>query len=139
MKTKVFDFLPDEAKAIRTIVFIDEQKFQDEFDDIDGYAKHILLYDDNDNAVGVGRFFTDDDKEYHIGRIAVLKEFRGLGCGKIIIDAIEDYIMSNTDADKIVLSAQLRASEFYTKCGYTKTGDIYLDEYCEHILMYKNI
>ena len=42
-------------------------------------------------------------------------------------------------ADKIVLSAQCRVRGFYEKCGYTAYGDIYLDEYCEHIRMEKNL
>lgn len=137
MKYKIFDMLPDEAKMIRTAVFCDEQGFNDEFDTTDYYAKHIIIYHD-DKPVGVGRYFTEDNKEYHIGRIAVLKDYRKYGYGKKIMDIIENNI-KKTNATKIVLSAQCRAKGFYDKCGYTSIGDIYLDEHCEHIKMYKNI
>ena len=42
-------------------------------------------------------------------------------------------------ADIISLSAQVRASGFYEKLGYKKHGEIYFDEYCEHIVMKKDI
>ena len=81
MEYKIFDNLPQEAKYIRTAVFIDEQGFKNEFDEIDDTAKHILIYHDG-KAVGVARFFSKDGKEYHIGRVAVLKPYRKYGYGK---------------------------------------------------------
>ena len=83
MEYKIFDNLPQEAKDIRTAVFIDEQGFKNEFDEIDDTAKHILIYHDG-KAVGVARFFSEDGKEYHIGRVAVLKPYRKYGYGKEI-------------------------------------------------------
>ena len=35
MEYKIFDNFPQEAKDIRTAVFIDEQGFKNEFDEID--------------------------------------------------------------------------------------------------------
>lgn len=137
MEYKIFDNLPEDAKYIRTTVFVDEQGFKEEFDTTDGYSKHIVIYD-NGRAAAAGRFFTDDGKEYHIGRVAVLKPYRKLGCGRKIMDIIEDDI-KKTGAERIVLSAQIRAEGFYEKCGYTATGTVYLDEHCEHIKMYKEI
>lgn len=137
MEYKVFDKLPEEARYIRTTVFVEEQGFNEEFDTTDHYAKHILIYE-NDKAVAVGRYFTDDNISYHIGRVAILKEYRGLGYGKKIMELIEAEIMK-TDAKRIELSAQYHAKDFYQKCGYTAVGDIYLDEHCEHILMIKEL
>lgn len=137
MEYKIFDKLPDEAKYIRTAVFVEEQGFNEEFDRVDNYAKHIIIYN-NGEAAATGRYFTDDAKEYHIGRIAVLKQYRKFGYGRQIMKLIEDDI-KETDAKRIVLSAQLQAKGFYEKCGYTAEGSVYLDEHCEHIKMYKNI
>ena len=39
---------PD-ARAIRQSVFVEEQGFEYEFDDIDEIALHLVLYDENDN------------------------------------------------------------------------------------------
>lgn len=95
MEYKIFDNLPQEAKYIRTAVFIDEQGFKNEFDEIDDTAKHILIYHDG-KAVGVARFFSKDGKEYHIGRVAVLKPYRKYGYGKEIIFAIENELKKQT-------------------------------------------
>lgn len=138
MEYRIYNSLPDEAKQIRTTVFIDEQGFNEEFDSVDSYAKHIVLFKDG-TAVATGRYFTDDDVEYHIGRVAVLMPYRKYGYGNTIMNIIENDIKENTRAKRIVLSAQVRAKHFYEKCGYTETGSVYFDEYCEHIKMYKDL
>lgn len=43
MFIKLYDEIPKEAKTIREAVFIKEQGFKDEFDEIDDVAKHVLL------------------------------------------------------------------------------------------------
>lgn len=45
---------PD-ARAIRQSVFVEEQGFEYEFDDIDETALHLVLYDENDNPCATGR------------------------------------------------------------------------------------
>ncbi len=137
MMYKLYNSLPEEAKNIRTQVFIEEQGFKEEFDSIDNNAVHIVFFD-CEKAVATGRFFTDDGKGYHIGRLAVIKEYRGSGIGKKIMTAIEEEIQK-TDAKSISLSAQLQAKGFYEKCGYTAVGGIYFDEHCKHIKMIKKL
>ncbi len=134
---KVYDKIPEEAKEIRQDVFMKEQGFSYEFDERDNTAKHILLFADS-KAAGVGRFFTDDGVEYHIGRLAVLKKYRGLHLGSEIMKAAELEIKA-LGGKKAVLSAQYRAKGFYEKNGYTAYGDIYFDEHVEHINMKKEI
>lgn len=56
MFIKIYDEIPEEAKAIREEVFIKEQGFKDEFDEIDDVAKHVLIFD-GDIPVGTCRFF----------------------------------------------------------------------------------
>lgn len=137
MLYKIYDSLPEEAKNIRTKVFVEEQGFKEEFDSIDNNAVHIVFFD-CEKAAATGRFFTDDGKDYHIGRLAVIKEYRGSGIGKKIMTAIEEEIRK-TDAESISLSAQLHAKGFYEKCGYIATGSVYLDEHCKHIKMIKKL
>lgn len=133
---KVTNTLSEDEKMIRETVFIDEQKFKIEFDDTDDIATHIVMYLDN-HPVGCCRLFKQDN-EYHIGRIAVLKPYRGKGYGeKILLKA--EKVAKEMSADCINLSAQVRASGFYEKLGYKKHGEIYFDEYCEHIAMKKDI
>lgn len=56
MFIKIYDEIPEEAKTIREAVFINEQGFKDEFDEIDDVAKHVLLFE-GDIPVGTCRFF----------------------------------------------------------------------------------
>lgn len=133
---KVTNTLSEDEKMIRETVFIEEQKFKIEFDDTDDIATHIVMYLDN-NPVGCCRLYKQEN-EYHIGRIAVLKPYRGKGYGeKILLNA--ERVAKEKGADSISLSAQVRASGFYEKLGYKKHGQIYFDEYCEHIAMKKDI
>ena len=133
---KVTDTLSEDEKMIRETVFIEEQKFKIEFDDIDNIATHIVMYLDN-KPVGCCRLYNQENG-YHIGRIAVLKPYRRKGYGeKILLQA--ESVAKEKGADTIKLSAQVRASGFYEKLGYKKYGEIYFDEYCEHIAMKKDI
>ena len=56
MKTMVYDKLPKEAREIRETVFVKEQGFHDEFDELDAAAKHLVLYDE-EVPIETCRFF----------------------------------------------------------------------------------
>ena len=58
MEVKIYNKLPDEAKELRLEVFVKEQGFEEEFDDIDETAAHIVLFD-GARPVGVCRLVTD--------------------------------------------------------------------------------
>lgn len=126
------------AKQIREEIFIAEQGFSSEFDDVDEFAYHILVFIDG-IAAATGRLFAkENSNEYHIGRVAVLKQFRKQQLGALVVEKLEAHAKS-LGACKIVLSAQLQAFGFYEKLGYVKTGEEYLDEHCPHIDMWKAI
>lgn len=72
MDTKMYTALPQEAKDIRIEVFMKEQGFENEFDDIDNISFHIVVFDE-EKPIGTCRFFKEND-HYTIGRVAVLKE-----------------------------------------------------------------
>lgn len=136
MEIKVFKNIPDEARKIREEVFIVEQGFKEEFDDTDGVALHIVAYDGN-RAVGTCRIFTLDDKaDFILGRLAVLKDYRGKGFGAFLVRSAEDTACEN-GGKSIRLHSQTRASEFYEKQGYEIFGEIEYEEYCPHIWMKK--
>ncbi len=136
MKNKKFTGLNDDIIGIRTEVFIDEQGFKDEFDETDKICSHIVLYD-NEIPVATCRYF-EENGVYHIGRVAVIKEYRNQHLGNEIIKIAEAEILKE-NGKQIEVSAQVRVSEFYKKLGYNKVGDIYFDEFCEHIRMVKNL
>lgn len=136
IKVQITSELPQCAKDIRQQVFIKEQGFINEFDDIDKCAWHLVVYDE-ETPLACCRFFRGDTpNEFIIGRLAVLKEHRGKQLGALMIKEAEKYIKS-IGGEKLSLSAQLRVKEFYEKQGFTASGDTYFDEYCEHIHMEK--
>lgn len=126
------------AKDIRVSVFVNEQGFSDEFDDIDETAWHIEVWE-NDQPVAVGRMYeTDRLGIYTIGRIAVIKEWRQKNIGKTVMDALQNHA-KHLGANAIELSAQCTAVGFYEKLGYIQVGDVYMDQFCPHIKMVKHI
>lgn len=125
----------DDAFFIRKTVFMDEQGFFDEFDDIDSYSFHVVVYD-ADKPIGCGRIFPENDNA-HLGRIAVLKEYRKQGIGRIIMEKLEQAARENLEFKRYELSAQKRAIGFYKSVGYEEIGEMYLDEGYPHITMVK--
>ena len=121
-----YDALPPEAAAIRQAVFVEEQGFQEEFDAIDRHALHLLLFADG-RPVGTLRAFTED------GGTA-----RQLHLGRRMMDLAEAELRRRGAAG-IEVSAQCRVQPFYEKCGFTPVGEVYLDEFCPHIRMVKEL
>ena len=138
MFIKIYDEIPEEAKTIREAVFIKEQGFKDEFDEIDDVAKHVLLFE-GDIPVGTCRFFFSEERNcYVIVRIAVRKEFRGKRYGEKMLQGAEKAVR-DLGGEVVELSAQCRVTDFYNKQGYTGLNDIHMDEYCPHTWMRKNL
>ena len=121
---------------VREEVFVKEQGFQNEFDDLDNTSLHITMYIDNELA-GCGRYFKDDEY-YVIGRIALLANYRKKGLSKILITEIENQI-KNLGGTKTKLHAQCRAMPIYHAVGYKEYGEIEYDEHVEHIWMKKEL
>lgn len=127
-----------QAAAIRQEVFVEEQGFHNEFDDIDPIAVHLLVLE-GENPVAVGRTFPDETgKIWHLGRICVRKPWRGCHLGRKVMEELE-AAAKERGAEKLVLSAQVQAKGFYEKLGYHPYGEEYLDEFCPHIAMEKTI
>ena len=139
MKTKVFTSLPEEAKEIRQKVFIDEQGFTVEFDAKDEIAVHLVAFDENGTPSATCRIFKDGNKGcYVLGRLAVIKEYRGKKLGSYLISEAERYVKQN-GGNCIVLLAQQRVADFYKKAGFKEFGGVEYDEGCPHIRMKKHI
>lgn len=95
MIIQILNTINDDIKQIRTDVFMKEQGFENEFDEIDENAKFVLLYIDG-KAVGTCRFFPSDiEGDAHIGRMAVRKLYRGqnLGSKSCLLRKMESVAM----------------------------------------------
>ena len=136
MDTKMYTALPQEAKDIRIEVFMKEQGFENEFDDIDNISFHIVVFDE-EKPIGTCRFFKEND-HYTIGRVAVLKEYRNQHIGNALLESAEKEIQK-LNGDLIVVHAQVRVSPFYEKQGYIQFGQIDDDEGVPHMWMKKRI
>lgn len=136
MNTKTYTTLPQEAKDIRIKVFIKEQGFENEFDDIDQIRSHIVVFDET-KPVGTCRFFKENN-HYTIGRVAVLKEYRNQHIGNLLLKSAEKEI-KKLNGDLIVVHAQVRVSPFYENQGYIQFGQIDDDEGVPHMWMKKKI
>lgn len=126
-----------DAFAIREAVFIKEQGFSNEFDELDNTCDHLILYD-GEKAVGCARIFPDGEDSWHIGRVAVLPEYRGKGLGAKLLEEAEERVRE-LGGKILCLSVQVQAEGFYKKLGYRTVTDPYLDEHCPHVGMEKTL
>ena len=119
--------------AIRYEVFVGEQNVPEELeiDGLDGEAKHVLAFVD-DLPIGTGRILGDG----HIGRVAVLRDYRGLGIGKMIMKELIKWAQ-DMSLDKVWLSSQWQAHSFYLDLGFVCIGEIYKEAGIDHIKMFR--
>ena len=123
-----------EAMKIRIPVFVEEQNIpkENELDANDKISYHAVLYE-NEIPVACGRlYFTDDIA--HIGRVAVLKEYRRKGYATKVCKKLIDVAISKK-LNMITLGAQKYVVELYEKLGFEIVGDEYLDENIPHLKM----
>lgn len=138
MDIRIYRTLPQEARDIRTVVFVDEQGFEEEFDTTDNIATHLVLFE-NGIPAAVCRVFWDEAMgQYLVGRVAVRKEFRGKGLGAAIVKAAEDQVRQ-MGGRELHLHAQCRITGFYEAIGYTSYGPVEDDQGCPHIWMRKRL
>ena len=137
MRYEVSETIPDDARAIRTAVFVEEQGFHNEFDQTDDASLHIVVYD-GDEPAGVCRIFPDRDKTWTLGRLAVLKPYRGQHLGANLVGKAEETAR-NQGADRLTLHAQERVAGFYRSLGYRDMGIHDQDEGCPHMWMDKSL
>ena len=121
--------------AIRYEVFVDEQNVPKELeiDGLDGKAKHVLTFAD-DVPIGTGRILSDG----HIGRVAVLQNYRGLGIGKSIMKELIKCAQ-DLSLEKVWLSSQWHAHSFYLDLGFVCVGEIYKEAGIDHIKMFRTL
>lgn len=142
MKVAIYETLTDLAREIRKKVFMDEQGFHHEFDEIDETAVHFVLFEDEclpgeRSAIATCRVFWNEEMNaYTLGRLAVLARSRGKNIGSILVKEVEKYVRLRGGTE-IVLCAQCRATEFYGKLGFVEFGGIQAEESCPHIWMRK--
>lgn len=140
MEYILFDhYLPKEAIDIRYRVFTLEQGFAAEvdLDDKDSKSIHILVYESK-LPIATARMFLEKEGTYHVGRLAVLKEYRHKGVGSYVLDVLATKA-KELGGHELVLGSQIDKAGFYEANGFIKYGDIFDDANYPHIMMKKSI
>ncbi len=138
MKIITYHNLPPEAMKVRQEVFVAEQGFVDEFDEIDSVATHFVMYDREIPVATCRVFFKERPEVYYLGRLAVLRAYRGKHLGADMVSAAEAYAKSVGGAC-MLLHAQCTAAGFYEAVGYTQMGEGDEEQGCPHIWMKKTL
>ncbi|MDP2238552.1 MAG: GNAT family N-acetyltransferase [Burkholderiales bacterium] len=115
--------------AVRRTVFIKEQNVPEaeEWDDNDEHSRHVLALTVYGEPIGTGRLLPDG----HIGRMAVLREWRGMGVGSTILSTLLE--LARQDGLRTIrLNAQTHALDFYARHGFTIVGDEFMEAGIPH-------
>jgi predicted GNAT family N-acyltransferase len=112
----------DALHAVRRAVFIEEQHVPEhmEWDDEDERACHVLATNLQGTPIGTGRLKQD----CHVGRMAVLRPWRGRGVGGAILRTLLD-IAQTQGCGVVRLHAQTHAIAFYTRFGFAAFGEAF--------------
>jgi len=124
----------EKVYAIRTEVFVHEQHCPPELEwEFEEESKHFLVTV-GDVPAGAARW-RKTDKGYKLERFAVLKQFRGIGVGHALVQAVLNDLPA--DAGYIYLHAQVQAMPLYEKSGFVKTGPEFEEAGIRHYKMEK--
>ncbi|WP_338473167.1 GNAT family N-acetyltransferase [Niallia sp. XMNu-256] len=128
----------NDAFSIRKKVFVDEQQVpeEEEIDSLESEATHFLLLN-NGKPTGAGRFRVVDGYG-KVERICILKESRGTGAGKALMDKVQAFA-SEEGLNKLKLNAQTYAIPFYEKLGFKVVSEEFLDAGIPHKTMIKQL
>jgi predicted GNAT family N-acyltransferase len=120
------------ARPIRERVFIEEQRVprELEWDDRDARSVHALAFAGGLHAIGTARLLPDG----RIGRMAVLREWRGRGVGTALALALIRRAAEN-GFEEVVLNAQLHAEPFYRRLGFIPRGPVFQEAGIDHVEM----
>jgi len=123
-----------ELRRIRETVFIAEQAVPPEleWDAEDAEALHFLAFE-GDYPIGTARLLADG----HIGRVSVLKDWRGLKVGDALIRAVIAEA-EQRGLQQQMLSAQVHATPFYERLGFSIVSGEYLDAGIPHVDMVRH-
>ena len=124
------------AWRLRQQVFVVEQ--QCPYPDLDGRdleagTRHVLLQDDDSDALlGYARVL-DDDPLWRIGRVVLAPSARGRG----LADVVMRTALSVASARIVVLDAQAPLAGWYASFGFEVSGPEFLEDGIPHLPMTK--
>ena len=125
-----------ELEDVRRAVFIVEQAIPEdmEWDEFDAVSRHALAVNASGLSVGCGRLLPDG----HIGRLAVLSEWRGHKIGSMLLERLVDLARERGHT-RVVLNSQVQAMPFYVRHGFAADGDEYMEAGIPHRTMARTL
>lgn len=123
-------------RAIRKTVFILEQAVPEEleWDGLDSNCAHVLALNERSEAIGTARMQPNGT----IGRMAVLKVWRGRGVGRALLQTLLDLAVRQ-GLPRVTLSAQTHAIGFYERAGFLAVGEPFMDAGIPHRKMEREL
>lgn len=120
---------------IRRQVFILEQNVPEdlEIDEFEKSAEYFLLLVAGSPAA-TGRLRVKNNL-IKFERIATLKEYRGQGLGKILMEAMLEFAQKKYSHLTPYMHSQLEAVPFYEKLGWRAQGEIFYEAEIAHQVM----
>ncbi|MFC3715670.1 GNAT family N-acetyltransferase [Luteimonas soli] len=142
VETAAFADACSELLAVREAVFVVEQNVpvEEERDAHDPRCLHAIARDRAGKPIGTGRLVppTAADAPAHVGRMAVLRDWRGAGVGDALLHALLRQARERGWND-IVLNAQVSAQSFYARHGFVPVGERFIEAGIEHQAMRRRI
>lgn len=124
---------------LRNEVFIIEQNCP--YLDLDGKDQESfhLLYYVEDQLAAYTRLLPAglSYEEPSIGRVITAPSFRGIGLGKLLMEASIDGCYEKFGICGIRISAQYHLSKFYSSLGFAEVGQVYDEDGIPHIQMFR--
>ena len=140
VRTGPWTQLGGDAAAIRTSVFVEEQRIPKEleWDEEDGTALHVVAYNRLGQAVGTGRLLPPNGGAAKIGRMAVHRVLRGCGLGEQLLGALMTAARARGDRE-VLLHAQRSAESFYSRLGFRPRGEGFAEAGIAHVEMTRSL
>jgi predicted GNAT family N-acyltransferase len=119
-----------QLSAIRRLIFIEEQGVPEEleWDGLDATAVHAKATSPTGEVIGTARLLPDGQ----IGRMAVLRQWRGAGVGTAMLQRLIAHAAAR---ENLFLNAQTSAESFYRRNGFESEGEIFMEAGIPHIRM----
>lgn len=123
-------------RAVREPVFVQEQQvpIEEEWDALDPLSLHVIARDLQRHPIGAGRL----TPERKIGRMAVLRDWRGKGVGAAMLQLLLDQARARGYAE-VALNAQVDAMGFYRGFGFEPYGEEFMEAGIRHQAMRRAI
>jgi len=121
-----------QLRALREQVFVLEQGVAaaDELDALDAQSVHVAARGADGSVIGTARL----TPARSIGRMAVLREWRGRGVGEAMLRTLVEYARAR-GWPELDLHAQSHAIGFYERAGFVAEGPEFLECDIPHRLM----